>query len=135
MTDKELFGRLVYLTPHADHWIRDSNPGFNIPMANRIARVVKVFDWDTEEGKYLLSEREKSGKWGKFDPKDFKFVLTIFYPELVKDGKTGLPVEEVMPRYYPGGKLLLFDVLPEWMRKEFSREVSKDRTFKLVPKD
>lgn len=133
MEDKNLLGRLVFLTVHADRWLRTRNEAFHVLMANRIARVIKVFDWETAEGKYLLEQREKSGKWTDLSPTDFKFVLSIFYPELIRDGVKGLTVEEVLPRGYPGEKTVLFELLPDWMAKELSLEKSKSRTFKVVP--
>jgi len=132
MTDHDLLGRLVYLTVHADRWLRERNPVFNVLMANRVARVIKVFDWDTEEGKYLLRLREHSGKWRDLDPKEFKFVLSIYYPELVRDGKAGIMVEEVFPRTYPGQATHLFEPLPPWMELELQRWESKDRTFRVA---
>ena len=120
--DKDLSGRLVFLTTRVDIWLRKINPKFNIPMANRIAKVIKVFDWDTAEGKLLLKEREKTGKWKDLDPKSYKFVLKIYYPDLEKDGKAGITAEEVMPRYLPKTEMLMFDVLPGWMLKSLQKE-------------
>lgn len=133
MNDKDLLGRLVFLTVHADRWLRHRNETFHILMANRIARVIKVFDWDSREGKYLLEQREKIGKWDDLVSTDFKFVLSIFYPELIRDGVKGITVEEVLPRMYPGEKTTLFDPLPSWMAQELSKSQSKSRTFKVVP--
>jgi hypothetical protein len=133
MNDQNLLGRLVYLSVHSDRWLRHRNEVFHVLMANRIARVIKVFDWETAEGKYLLEQREKSGKWADLPSKDFKFVLSIFYPELVRDGKVGITVEEMLPRVYPGEKTTLFELLPDWMGQELSKLKSKDRTFKVVP--
>jgi len=130
MEDSELLNRVVFITAHADRWLRDANPRFNIPMANRLARVSKVFDWDTEEGRMLLEAREKSGKWGKLDPRDFKFVLSIFYPELVNDGQRGMVIEEVMPRRFPGTELELFSPMPAWVLDDILKE-RKQALFRL----
>ena len=131
--DEEFAGRLVYLTMHCDVWFRELNPNFNIPMVNRIAKVVKVFDWDTDEGKLLLSEREKTGKWGKLDPKAFKFVLKVYCPELKIKNKIGFATEEVLPRKYPGTDLTMFELLPPSMLRSLQKE-EKD-IFKLLRKD
>lgn len=125
-----LSGRLVYLTTHCDVWFREINPKFNVPMANRIAKVVKVFDWETEEGLLLLAEREKTGKWGKLDPKAFKYVLKIYCPELTLKNKTGFATEEMLPRKYPGTDLDMFALLPDWMLKSLQKE-EKD-VFKVL---
>lgn len=136
MEDRELFGRLVYLTPHADFFLRERNPGFastGIQLANRIARVTKVFDWDTAEGELLLKERMKSDKWRTLDPKLYKFVVSIMYPELSRAGQEGILVEEVMPRMHPLSNEPLFRPLPGHLWKEISKEISTERTFNLVP--
>jgi hypothetical protein len=131
--DKDFAGRLVYLTTHSDVWFREINPKFNVPMANRIAKVVKVFDWDTDEGRLLLSEREKTGKWGKLDPKAFKFVLKIYCPELIIKNKVGFATEEILPIKYPGTDLTMFELIPPWMLRSLQKE-EKD-IFKLLRKD
>lgn len=130
MEDGELLNRIVFITVHADRWLRDANPRFNIPMANRLARVSKVFDWDTDEGRMLLEAREKSGKWGKLNSRDFKFVLSIFYPELIKDGQQGMVIEEVMPQRFPGTELDLFSPMPTWVLDDILKE-RKQELFKL----
>jgi hypothetical protein len=136
MKDQELSGRLVFLTPHADSFLRESNPGFaasNIVLANRVARVAKVFDWESEEGKILLREREKTGKYGeKRDPKAYKFVVSIFYPDLTKGDKKGMIVDEVMPRIHPVTKQQLFEPLPDWMQSELAESVSTKRSFTIT---
>jgi len=131
--DKDFAGRLVYLTMHCDVWFRELNPKFNIPMVNRIAKVVKVFDWETEEGQLLLSEREKTGKWGNLDPKAFKYVLKVYCPELKIKNRVGFATEEVLPRKYPGTELTMFEPLPPTMLRSLQKE-EKD-IFKLLRKN
>ena len=53
-------GQLVFLTVHVERWYKDLNTEFNIPMANRLSKVIKVFDWSSKEGKLLLKMRECS---------------------------------------------------------------------------
>jgi hypothetical protein len=132
-SDKKLRGRLVYLTTHVDIWLRQVNPKFNVPMANRIAKIHKIFDWANKEGKILLREREKIGKWTELDPKDFKYVLKIYYPELKKGSKAGITLEEIFPRKFPGTELNMFEPLPEWMLKDLQRE--EKNAFSLVEND
>lgn len=132
-SDKKLQGRLVYLTAHVDVWLRQVNSKFNIPMANRIAKIHKVFDWNTKQGRLLLREREKTGKWKNLNPKDFKYVLKIYYPELKKEDKVGITVEEVFPRHFPGTEMTMFEPLPDWMLKDLQRE--EKEVFRLVEKN
>lgn len=130
MDDSALRGQLVFLTPHTDKWLRDVNPKFNIPMVNRLAKVIKVFDWGTEEGKLLLDARKENGKWSHLISEDFKFVLKVYCPDLVLKDKKGVTVDEVMPRCYPGTKLELFTPLPDWVVKDLNKE-ERD-AFKIV---
>ena len=131
--EEEYAGRLVFLTTHCDVWFREINPKFDVPMANRIAKVVKVFDWETDEGKLLLSEREKTGKWNVLDPKAFKYVLKIYFPELIMKQRKGLTTEEVLPKLYPKTTLTMFELIPPWVLKSLQQE-EKD-IFKLLRKD
>jgi hypothetical protein len=102
-------------------------------MVNRIAKVVKVFDWETEEGQLLLSEREKTGKWSNLDPKAFKYVLKVYCPELKIKNRVGFATEEVLPRKYPGTELTMFEPLPPTMLRSLQKE-EKD-IFKLLRKN
>ena len=136
MTDKEYSGKLVFLTVHVDKWLREVNPEFNIPMANRLAKIVKIFDWKSAEGKIVLNQRKKFGKWDTLDPRAFKFVLKIYLPELIvensKEEKKSSTAIEILPRYYPNSKLTFFEVVPDWMFRDF-KKIEKD-IFKVVEK-
>jgi hypothetical protein len=98
-------GDIVYLTQAGHDWISRSNPGFNIPISGRAGKVIKVFNWRTKEGKALLEERRNSGKWNEHRPEDFKYVVAIYYPELVMEGHAqGVKAPEVLPLYAPGAE-------------------------------
>jgi len=131
MEDKDLFNKWVYLTPHIEHWLKESNSNFNVPMTNRLARIIKVFNWDTKEGKLLLDAREKTGKWKNLVSKDFKFVLKIYYPDIILKEKKGLAVEEVIPRFYPNTKLEMFCEVPEWIINDIKNN-KKIKEFSLI---
>lgn len=133
MRDLDFKGRLVYLTPHLEKWLRDLNPEFNVPLSNRLAKVIKVFDWDTEEGKALLLAREKTGKWGSLDPKDFKFVLKVYFPDLIKGDKTGVTIEEIAPKLFPDTKKAMFSLVPTWMLEDMVKE--EKEAFLVFSKD
>ena len=131
MDDKELDGKLVYLTVHVDRWLREINVDFNVTMANKLAKVIKVFDWESDEGKYLLRARAKTGKWENLEPKDFKFVLKVYHPDLVVKNKKGCTIEEVLPRCYPGTKLYLFDLLLDELLVDLQK--AEKNLLKLTP--
>ena len=132
-TDLDLSGRLVFLTRYLEKWYRDLDPKFNVPITNRLAKIIKVFDWDTEEGKLLLAEREKTGKWKTLDPKSFKFVLKVYYPDLVFKNSKKLTIEEVTPKFYPGSQHEMFSLIPDWMLKDLMKE--EKNAFKIVKKN
>jgi hypothetical protein len=70
----------------------------------------------------LLAEREKTGKWKTLDPKAFKFVLKVYYPDLTFKNSKKLTIEEVTPRYLPGSKNEMFSLVPDWMLKDIIKE-------------
>jgi hypothetical protein len=135
MEDSDFKGRIVFLTVHLDKWLRDINPKFNVPMSNRLAKVVKVFDWSTEEGKLLLDVRKKTGKWEKLNPQDFKFILKVYHPDLKinKNDNQGMMVEEVLPLYFPGTKLRMFDLYPERLLRDINKK--EKNSLKVIKKD
>lgn len=132
MQDNDIAGKLVFLTPHLEVWLRELNSEFNVPLANRLSKIIKVFDWDTPEGQILLKEREKTGKWENLNAKDFKFVVKIYFPDLIFKEKKGITVEEVIPKFFPGSKKPMFTVVPEWMIRDINKE--EKNAFDLVNK-
>jgi hypothetical protein len=118
MEESNLQNKLVYLTVHFHTWVKDRNPDFNIPMLCRWAKVIKIFDWDSEEGKALLTERLKSDKWKEQDAKDFKFILDIYYPDLIKGEKKGVIAPECVPFLNPTTKKPLFEIVPTGILKQ-----------------
>lgn len=115
-------GRLVILTRHLEKWYKELNSEFNVPITNRLAKVVKVFDWESPEGKLVLRERKKTGKWENINPEDFRFVLRVYYPELRIKQTKKVMIEEIVPQYYPGSEAPMFILMPDWMLKDFLRE-------------
>lgn len=95
-------GDVVYLTKAGHDWISRTNPGFSIPLSGRIGKVEKVLDWTSKEGKLVLKSRVASGKWDKYKSEDFKYIVAIYYPELIMDGHApGVKAPEVLPYRHP----------------------------------
>jgi len=131
--DSDFDGHLVYLTRCLEKWYHDLDPTFDVPISNRLAKVIKVFDWSTDEGKLVLNAREKTGKWGnKLISEDFKFVLKVYYPELTTKTNNKVTATEVVPRYYPGTKMEMFSLLPDWMIKDLLK--AEKNAFKVERK-
>lgn len=129
MNDPTLENKLVYLTSHFHTWVKSRNPDFNIPMVCRLAKVIKIFDWETKEGKELLSERLKNEKWKEQDARDFRYVLEIYYPDLTKGEKKGVIAPECVPLLNPTSKGPLFEVVPNGILKQITSAAS---SFKLT---
>lgn len=134
MAEDEFLGRLVYLTAYYDQWIHERNKMFKIAMINRIAKVIKVLDWGTEEGKLILEERERSGKWKDLESKDFKYILKVFHPDITYNNIKGISAEEMVPRFYPKTEYIMFDLIPESMLKVML-QTQKEAAFKITKKD
>ena len=126
MQDLDLQGKLVYLTVHFQNWLQELNINFSVPVIGRLAKVTKVIDWESKEGKLVLSERQKSPKWKNLDPKSFKFIISIYYPELIVKNKKGVIIPEVVPMMNPyNGKGPFFELVPDWMLKDIISEAGK----------
>lgn len=127
-------GMLVVLTRHLDMWYKQLTSEFNVQIANRLGKIVKIIDWDTDEGKIILKAREETGKWNNLDSKSFKYVVKIFYPELVIKSSNKVMIEEVLPLRFPGTEALFFFPVPKWMSTELVKNAKK-QTFSVVEKN
>lgn len=128
-------GDIVYLTRHYAEWIKALEGDLDISLVHRIAKIVKVFNWSSQEGKLLLEQREITGKWGNLNSKDFKYVLKVYYPDLAskKDSTLGITALEVLPLNYPGSKLPLFEKFPQHLLDDLNNKKIED-IFKLERK-
>jgi hypothetical protein len=129
-------GDIVYLTRHYAEWIKMLKGDLDISLIHRIARVVKVINWRTKEGKLLLEQREKTGKWKNLNSKDFKYVLKVYYPDLKskKTDHTGITAYEVLPLNFPETEYPLFEKYPQHLLDDMNKEDIED-IFKLERKD
>lgn len=78
-------GDLVWLTDKASKWIRSKSKGeaMEVPFVGRLALVSKVIDWETDEGKAILSAREQNPKWLAMENHlRVKFIVNILFPEI-----------------------------------------------------
>ena len=115
-------GDLIYLTRAYEDHIRRSNPFMSARLENRIAKVEEIIDWESEKGKKIKEARLKTGKWNNFPLEDNKYILSVYYPELLgRKGEKGV-IERGVSSFSkdPTTGAPFFDVLPEWMFKEMS---------------
>lgn len=128
-------GDIVFFTQHYAEWIKLLKGDLDISLIHRIAKIVKIFNWDTEEGKMLLEQRVLTGKWNNLESKDFKFVLDVYYPDLVngKKKQLGIKAIEVLPALFPGTEFPLFVVYPQHLLDDMFKKIDHD-IFKLEKK-
>ena len=121
-------GDIVFLTRHYAEWIKMLKGDLDISLVHRVAKVIKVFNWRTKEEKALLEQREKTGKWDNLNSKDFKYVLKVYYPDLVskKTEKQGISAYEVLPLLFPGTEYPLFEVYPQHLLDDINSNKLED---------
>jgi len=117
-----LVGSLVYLTRAYEEYVRRTNPFMDARMENRIAKVEEIIDWESEKGKKIKAARIKTGKWDKLPLEDNKYILSVYYPELIgRKGEQGVAVRGV-PSFSkdPDTGSAFFGKLPDWMYKDIA---------------
>jgi hypothetical protein len=129
-------GDVVYFTKHYAEWMLEGNPNLDLSLIHRIARVAKIMDWETEEGKLILAEREKTRKWGNLDSKSFCYVLKVYFPEIIggKSKESGIASYEVLPLNYPGTDFPMFAEYPKKILEELTGD-NFDNPFKVEQKE
>jgi len=127
-------GDLVFLTMAFEEYMCRRNPHLTIPIANRLAKVEDIIDWESDKGKMIKSMRVKSGKWDGLPIEDSKYILSIYYHELVgRNGKKGV-AERGVPMFgsHPETKAPFFQKVPDWVFKEIMK---KCESFEVELKD
>lgn len=98
-------GDYVFLTRASELWMRRVRPQAPVLfLTGRLARVAKVLDWGSEEGRMVWESRKENQKWANIDnPEDYRYVLDIYFPELPsgeKKGEFGLVLPDSVPSHY-----------------------------------
>jgi len=115
-------GDIIYLTRAYQDHVRRTNPFMSAVLENRIAKIEEIIDWDTDKGKKIKAARLKTGKWDKLPLEDNRYILSVYYPELVgRKGEKGV-IERGVPTFSkdPVTGLPFFGKLPEWLFKEIA---------------
>ena len=95
-------GKLVYLTQAAEFWVRQTRPNVGVKfMVGRLAVVKEALDWESEKGKQIMEARKASIKWeGVKNIEDYRYVLTVFFPELPATKESfGLVLDDMVPSH------------------------------------
>lgn len=120
-------GDLVFLTTHYNSYKHKKIKNLNVSYSNRLAKLEDIIDWDSDRGQKIKSARNKSGLWKNLSIEDNKYILSIYYPELIgRSGQKGI-IERGVPMFLkdPGTEKPFFLKAPEWLYKEISKQCEK----------
>lgn len=136
MTDIDIKpGDLLFLTKSFEDHFRKKNPSSKISLVNRLAKLEEIIDWDSEKGQIIKAARIKSGKWKNLPIEDNKYIVSIYYHDLIGRNKERGVIERGVPmfRYNPKTKEPFFEKVPDWIYKSimlqcetFSVELTED---------
>jgi hypothetical protein len=117
-------GDLVFLTKAYEDSFKRKNPTSGISIANRLAKLEEIIDWESAKGKKIKQARQESGKWDNLPLEENKYILSIFYPELIGRKNQKGVVERGVPmfQYDPHTKEPLFEKVPDWIFKEILKK-------------
>ena len=121
-------GDLVFLTRAFDEYVRRKNAWVKPVLTNRIAKIEEIIDWGSDKGKAIREARVKSGKWHDLPIEDSKYVLSVYYHDMVgRKGQKGVAERGVvMFSRDPASGDVFFVKIPDWIYKEI---VKKCETF------
>lgn len=117
-------GDLVFLTQDFHKYIAEKNPKLKWILTNRLAKLEEIIDWESEKGKRIKAARELSGKWKDLSIEDNKYLVSIYYHDIVgRRGQQGV-VEQSFPmfRYHPKTKKPFFEKVPDWIYREILKK-------------
>jgi hypothetical protein len=119
-------GDLVYLTGGYEAYVKDKNPKLTVPLVNRLAKIEEIIDWDSDVGKAIKEERVKSDKWADLPIEECKYMLSVYYPDLIgRNGEQG--VVERTPSFckHPKNGTPFFMKIPNGIFKEIANMCEK----------
>jgi len=117
-------GDLLFLTPFYEQYIKKKYPNTKLSLINRLAKLEEIIDWETSKGRLIKQARVKSGKWKNLPIEDNKYIVSIYYHDLIgRKGEKGV-VERGVPmfRYHPETKKPFFEKVPDWIYQEIMKQ-------------
>ena len=122
-------GDLLFLTRAFDNYIRKKNPDLKIILTNRLAKLEEIIDWGSEKGEKIKAARLKTGKWKKLPLEESKYIISVFYHDLIgRKGQKGVAERGMSVfRYHPKTGEPFFEVIPDWIYKEIMKKCEKFR--------
>jgi len=117
-------GDLLFLTSFYEHYIKEKYPNTKLCLINRLAKLEEIIDWETSKGRFIKQARVKSGKWKNLPIEDNKYIVSIYYHDLIgRKGEKGV-VERGVPmfRFHPETKKPFFEKVPDWIYPEIMKQ-------------
>ena len=113
-------GDLLFITSAFEKYFRKRNPTSKVILVNRIAKLEEIIDWGSEKGQKIKQARLMSGKWKDLVIEDNKYIVSIYYHDLIgRKGQRGVAERGVaMFRYDPETKAPFFEKIPDWIYRE-----------------
>ena len=124
MEDKIKPGDLLFLTEAFHKYIGKKFPDSKVILINRLAKLEEIIDWNSVKGKRIKAARIKSGKWKDLPLEENKYIISVYYHDLVgRKGEKGVAERGVaMFRYSPKTEKPFFTKVPDWIYKEIIKK-------------
>lgn len=129
MDEKIKPGDLLFLTDAFHNYIHRKFPSSTIVLVNRLAKLEEIINWNSVKGKRIKEARLKSGKWKDLPLEENKYILSVYYHDLVgRKGEKGVAERGVaMFRFDPKTGKPFFIKVPDWIYKEIVKKCEKFR--------
>lgn len=117
-------GDLLFLTKAFEDYFRKKNPTSKISLVNRLAKLEEIIDWGSDKGIAIKKAREMSGKWKNLSIEDNKYIISIFYHDLIGRNKERGVVERGKPMFRtdPVTKAPFFEKVPDWIYRDIMKQ-------------
>jgi len=120
-------GDLVFLTKWYEDFVREKNPKLEVFLVNRLSKIEEIIDWESDIGKAIKEERIASSKWTDLPIEDNKYILSVYYHELIgRNGEQGV-IQRGVPMFQKNPKTGkdFFMKAPSGIFKEIAKECEK----------
>lgn len=124
MEEKIKPGDLLFLTDAFHKYMSKKFIGSKIILTNRLAKLEEIIDWRSVKGKKIKAARIKSQKWKDLPIEENKYIISIYYHDLIgRKGQKGV-VERGVPMFQndPKTKKPFFVKVPDWIFKEINKK-------------
>lgn len=117
-------GDLVILTQAYEEYMFNKNQDLSVSLVNRLAKIEEIIDWNSKKGKIIKAAREKSGKWKGLPIEDNRYILSIYYHDLIGRNKKRGVIQRGVPMFScsPKNGAPFFEEVPDWMYREIAKK-------------